>query len=268
MRLRGLKWEEVASELGHNSPQAAIKAFLRGEKYVLDHGINIPAVKVHINELFADTLSALAADVRYQALYGQVTEELDHKGNVVSARRVRGVNPRTAAELSRSLKCWAEFSGLVDASRSQSDKDGGAVTMIQLNMPSDGAQFGQRWIDAGEAQPLPELADAIPASLQPAPGEALVAALSPAEPAGLPTATASPSGPQQDPQGHLQEPAAAEQVVDIPACPAAPQEAASAPAAAIQPPIHPGQPQEPPAAPQAPAWASTRWPTAGPLVGH
>ncbi len=164
--------------MDYPSPMALKRALDRGEKYAKERGIDCDAVKVKINELFDDTLGALAADIRYQSINGQITEELDADGNVISRRRTRGISPRTAGELSRSLVRWAQFCGLMDGS---ADTSSNQTNFIQLNLPSDGASFENRWAGASEVRTLDvepiqtsEQARKIEATVSPTPAKSMV----------------------------------------------------------------------------------------------
>lgn len=54
-----------------------------------------------------------------------------------------GVDPRLLGEAGRGAIRFAQFVGPMDAD--SSTDHGGQVTMVQLNMPTDGASFADRW---------------------------------------------------------------------------------------------------------------------------
>ena len=60
-------------------------------------------------------------------------------GTIVKTKK--GIDPRIAGELSRSLNRWAEFSGLLDRAPEIST----AATLVQLAAPANGADFSARW---------------------------------------------------------------------------------------------------------------------------
>ena len=60
-------------------------------------------------------------------------------GTIVKTKK--GIDPRIAGELSRSLNRWAEFCGLLD----RAPEIHAAATLVQLSAPADGASFTDRW---------------------------------------------------------------------------------------------------------------------------
>jgi len=127
-------------------------AFKRGEKYAKERGIDVDYVKIRINDLFNETLGALAKDIQHQAQHGQQIFEYDDQDRLIRRRVARGVSARTADALTRALTRWADFCGL--GSAGQDPAGAGGVTLVQLNMPSDGAAFDGRWQGADEAAAL------------------------------------------------------------------------------------------------------------------
>jgi len=175
-RMSGKTYDELAETYGQHARSIELTV-KRGEKYAKERGIDVDYVKIRINDLFNETLGALASDVQNQAKNGQVIEEYDGAGNLIGRRVARGVSARTAAELTRSLTRWADFCGV---SSGNAEGGGGNVTLVQLNMPSDGAAFDGRWQGGDEGATLA----AAQAQLEPA--AALVPAEVIAEPAEAP----------------------------------------------------------------------------------
>ena len=60
-------------------------------------------------------------------------------GTIVKTKK--GIDPRIAGELSRSLNRWAEFCGLLD----RAPEIHAAATLVQLSAPASGADFSARW---------------------------------------------------------------------------------------------------------------------------
>jgi YD repeat-containing protein len=175
-RMSGQIYEELAKKYGqhHRSIQLAVE---RGEKYAKERGIDVDYVKIRINDLFNETLGALAKDIAHQSAHGQEILDYDGAGNLIGRRVAKGISSRTAGELTRSLARWADFCGV---SSGNAEGGGGNVTLVQLNMPSDGAAFDGRWQGGDEGATLA----AAQAQLEPA--AALVPAEVIAEPAEAP----------------------------------------------------------------------------------
>jgi hypothetical protein len=86
----------------------------------------------------------LAQTIRHQSEHGCETFFVNEDGSK-SMKRIKGVDPRIAGELSRSLHRWSEFLGLMDRAP---EVNQASTTLIQLSAPADGASFGSKW--AGE----------------------------------------------------------------------------------------------------------------------
>ena len=86
-------------------------------------------------------------------------------GTIVKTRR--GIDPRIAGELSRSLNRWAEFCGLLD----RAPEIHAAATLVQLSAPADGASFADRWNKPVEEPAVDVTTTAEAAPALPAPAE-------------------------------------------------------------------------------------------------
>lgn len=158
LRKRGWTIEAIQKHYGYKSSYPVQAAIERGKKLALERGINVEEVRISINEMYEDALNSLAADIREQREIGQVEVVYDGDGNVVQRRVRRGVSPRTAGELARSLTRWAEFCGLLEA---RSSEGGSNVSIVQLNMPSDGASFQDKWQNVDENAAIDAIAERI-----------------------------------------------------------------------------------------------------------
>jgi hypothetical protein len=180
-QMRGLSVRAIADEFGIKSTQTVHIAIQRGREHAKLRGIDVEETRITIQELFQDTLGALANDVREQSRNGVVTEEFDGQGNLISVRRTKGVSARTAGELSRSLVRWAQFVGIMEGADT-SGSGGQATNFIQLVMPGDGGALEQRWSAAPDAaQGDAPASAAVDVTVTPAPAPELGA--SPPDPA-------------------------------------------------------------------------------------
>ena len=144
LTLAGVTVRGVCDELGIKSTQTAFNAINRGRDYCIERGINLEERKVEIDKLFKETLGHLAQTIRHQSEHGCETFFVNEDGSK-SMKRIKGVDPRIAGELSRSLHRWSEFLGLMDRAP---EVNQASTTLIQLSAPADGASFGSKW--AGE----------------------------------------------------------------------------------------------------------------------
>jgi hypothetical protein len=127
----------VCEELGISSTQTAFNAIARGKAYAIERGIDVEETRIKIQQLFDETIGLLAKTARTQHTEGAVTEFIDAEG-AVSLKRIRGIDPRIAGELSRSLNRWAEFAGLLDRAPEQHVAN---TTTVVLAAPPAGADF-------------------------------------------------------------------------------------------------------------------------------
>ena len=147
LHLAGVTVRGVCDELGIKSTQTAFNAINRGRDYCIERGIPTEERRIEIDRMFKETLGLLAQTAREQAINGQEEFYVDQDGRK-SMKRRKGVDPRIAGELSRSLNRWAEFCGLLERAP---EVNTASTTLIQLAAPTNGAVFDTRW--AGEAEP-------------------------------------------------------------------------------------------------------------------
>lgn len=141
LHLAGCTVRGVCDELGIKSTQTAFSAIQRGREYAIERGIPTEERRLEIDQLFKETLGFLAQTARHQAEKGCEEFFVDQNGNR-SMKRRPGVDPRIAGELSRSLNRWAEFCGLLERAP---EVNQASTTLIQLQAPTDGASFADRW---------------------------------------------------------------------------------------------------------------------------
>ncbi len=142
LTLAGCSVRGVCEELGIKSTQTAHNAILRGKKFALENGIDIEEHRIDIDRMFKQTLGLLVATAQQQHLEGQIETIHSPDGTIVKTKK--GIDPRIAGELSRSLNRWAEFCGLLDRAPEVNQQ----ATVIQLSAPADGASFTDRWSSA------------------------------------------------------------------------------------------------------------------------
>jgi hypothetical protein len=158
--MRGLSVRAIQEKFGFKSENSAWIAIKRGKQHVIDKGIDIEETRLTIHQLFEQTLGALGKQVMEQQANGSITEFVDAEGNK-SWKKIHGIDPRTAGELSRSLHRWAEFAGLMDRAPEASSQQ---TTLIQLSAPAAGADFESRYSQMPSAADAPALeASAAPA---------------------------------------------------------------------------------------------------------
>ena len=139
LHLSGLSVRGICEELGLKSSQTGYLAIQRGKEYAIDKGVDVAERRVEIDQLFKRTLCLLTATAEMQHAEGQL-ETIQTPEGIITKRK-RGICPRIAGELSRSLNRWAEFSGLLDRAPEIST----AETLVQLAAPANGADFSARW---------------------------------------------------------------------------------------------------------------------------
>ena len=142
LTLAGCSVRGVCEELGIKSTQTAHSAIERGKKFALENGIDIEERRIDIDRMFKQTLGLLVSTAQRQHIEGQIETIHGPDGTIVKTRK--GLDPRIAGELSRSLNRWAEFCGLLDRAPEVNQQS----TVIQLQAPADGASFSDRWSSA------------------------------------------------------------------------------------------------------------------------
>jgi hypothetical protein len=141
LSLAGLSVRGIGEELGLKSTQTVWADINRGKQYAIDRGIDVEERRIDIDRMFKETLGHLAQTIRHQSEHGCETFFVNEDGSK-SMKRIKGIDPRIAGELSRSLHRWSEFLGLMDRVPEQNVT---SQTLIQLSAPGDGANFADRW---------------------------------------------------------------------------------------------------------------------------
>ena len=148
--MSGLSIRAICDEFGIKSTATVHAAIGRGRAYALERGIDAEEHRLEINELFRDTLLKLHGQVSYQAEHGCETLFINDDGSK-SVKLIKGIDPRIAAELGRSLHRWSEFLGLMERAPEQNVQ----ATTVVLSAPAAGADFESRYsslpsADAGQ----------------------------------------------------------------------------------------------------------------------
>ena len=138
--MSGLSIRAICDEFGIRSTDTVHKAVGRGRAYALERGIDAEEHRLEINELFRDTLLKLHAQVSHQAEHGCETLFLNDDGSK-SVKLIKGIDPRIAAELGRSLHRWSEFLGLMERAPEQNVQ----ATTVVLSAPAAGAEFQSKY---------------------------------------------------------------------------------------------------------------------------
>ena len=112
LHLAGQSVRAVCEEIGLKSAQSGWAAIERGRKQAVERGIDLDVSRIEIHGMFRRTAGLLMETLQHQAEVGQIEVMQTPQGEIRKHRR--GVCPRTAGELSRSLNRWGQFLGLQD----------------------------------------------------------------------------------------------------------------------------------------------------------
>lgn len=143
MHVNGLSVRAIGEEIGLKSSRTAWDAINRGRKHVEENGIDVERRKIEIDQLFKNTLGALAQEVRRQCAEGRI-QLIERSDGTFERRTTKGVDPRTAEALARSADRWGQFLGLTDRANEVTQQ---AVTMVQLSAPDDGAALDPKTVN-------------------------------------------------------------------------------------------------------------------------
>ena len=139
LSLNGISVRGIMEELEIKSTQTAWAAIERGKKFAIERGIDIEERRIDIDRMFKNTLGLLVKTAEQQFFEGQIETTHGPMGTIVKTKK--GIDPRIAGELSRSLNRWAEFCGLLDRAPELNQQ----ATVINLSAPTDGASFADKW---------------------------------------------------------------------------------------------------------------------------
>lgn len=137
--MRGNSVRAICDDFGIKSTQTVWGGIQRGKEAVIEQGIDIEERRIEIDQMFKSTLGYLAKAVEQQSFEGQIETIHGPGGTIVKTKK--GIDPRIAGELSRSLNRWAEFCGLLDRAPELNQQ----ATVINLSAPTDGAAFADKW---------------------------------------------------------------------------------------------------------------------------
>ena len=139
LALSGISVRGIMEELEIKSTQTAWSAIERGKKIAIEKGIDVEERRIDIDRMFKETLGLLVSTAKTQAFEGQIETTHGPMGTIVKTKK--GIDPRIAGELSRSLNRWAEFCGLLERAPELNQH----ATVINLSAPTDGAAFADKW---------------------------------------------------------------------------------------------------------------------------
>ena len=137
--MRGNSIRAIQEDFSIKSTQTVHLAITKGKELVIERGIDIEQRRIDIDRMFKNTLGLLAKTAEQQAFEGQIETTHGPMGTIVKTKK--GIDPRIAGELSRSLNRWAEFCGLLDRAPELNQQ----ATVINLSAPTDGAAFADKW---------------------------------------------------------------------------------------------------------------------------
>lgn len=142
LHLQGVSYRGIQDHFGWKSLSTAQNSVKRGEELAKQLNLDGERIRLKLAAFFDEILDITLANVRDQAREGQITQVADNDGNRTVTKR-NGVDPRLLGEAGRGAIRFAQFVGLMDA---DSSTDGGQqMTLIQLQAPTDGASFADRW---------------------------------------------------------------------------------------------------------------------------
>ena len=157
LRAQGLSYRAIAKQL--DCGLTVVEKSVRfAEREWGDAGESELALRQQLLEITRLATRHLVEDIENQAINGQITQQLDAEGNVLSATRKMSLNPQTCAELGRTLERAARLMGLLEPGPAE-DAGGTNITNVILNRPADGAGFEQ-WASAAVEAPAVDAAQA------------------------------------------------------------------------------------------------------------
>jgi hypothetical protein len=143
--LSGLSHRAIQEKYGWKHVRSASAAIAQGEKMARELEIDTDRIKRKVHILLEECLDRMMNQVREQAEKGLVTQIIENDGRR-SVKKVAGIDPRIATELGRGIMRWATLVGMVDGDPGGGNQAG--MTLINLQMPTDGASLEQRWASA------------------------------------------------------------------------------------------------------------------------
>lgn len=149
--MRGNSVRAIQELFGIKSTQTVHAATTRGRELVKERGIDIEERRIEIDQLFRNTLGALAAEVQRQAVEGRVTT-IQRSDGSSEVKTVRGIESRTAEALARSADRWGQFLGLTDRAAETNQVVFNAHNFNQLmGLPEQGEQAAALDVTATQA---------------------------------------------------------------------------------------------------------------------
>ena len=150
-KMAGNSVRYIQQQFSIKSTQTVHAAILRGEEAVKEKGIDLEIRRIEIDQLFKDTLGALAAEVQRQAVEGRVTT-IQRSDGSSEVKTIRGIESRTAEALARSADRWGAFLGITDRAQEVNQVTFNANAFNQLmGLPEQGEQAAAVDVTAMEA---------------------------------------------------------------------------------------------------------------------
>lgn len=140
LHLQGVSLRGIAQHFGWKAVSTAENSVKRGEMLARNLNLDTEKIRLKLAAYFDEILEITMEQVKQQVKDGRVTVEMDSEGNR-NIRKTAGVDPRLLGEAGRGAIRFAEFVGLMNRAPEVNQ----ATTLIQLNAPSDGADFAEKW---------------------------------------------------------------------------------------------------------------------------
>jgi hypothetical protein len=142
LSLQGVSQRAIQQELGLKNQPTALNAIRRGEQHAKQLGLDTERIRLRIAAAFEELTMMGLADLRKQVQEGRVLV-IQNPDGTTTVKTAKGVDSRSLGEVGRGLVRMAQFAGLMDGDAGGSSQAG--VTMISLNMPTDGGSLEQKW---------------------------------------------------------------------------------------------------------------------------
>jgi hypothetical protein len=146
LHLQGVSERAIQHELGMKHQASARNAIKRGQEHAKILGLDTERIRLRIAAAFEELTMLGLDELRKQAREGRVLV-IQNPDGTTTVKTARGVDARHLDSVGRGLVRMAQFAGLMDAGDAGGGNQAG-LTMINLQMPTDGASLEQRWSSA------------------------------------------------------------------------------------------------------------------------
>ena len=152
LHLQGVSYRGICDHFGWKGVATAQNSVRRGEMLAKELNLDGEKIRLKLAAFFEEICDITLAQVKQQALEGQLTYVTDNQGNETITRR-RGVDTRLLGEAGRGAIRFAQFAGLMDSDKSTGGGADVSTNVVFISPQADLTEWETKTVDVTTSGP-------------------------------------------------------------------------------------------------------------------